>query len=151
MSFPEIIPSKQAQWATLCPNRSPEFKVHSGKGLASSAVANQKPDAECAIYEHIDGVWTKVWEYIYPDICRCGNEFKYAGRRSYNLDPNHEGSIKDADVICNECYNKQYQIKRDAQELERNRKELARAQAKISEIESRRIARLDLGDLTAKD
>lgn len=148
MSFPETIPSKSAQWATMCRDRSPEFKVHSAKGLAHSAIANKKPYAEIALYENINGVWTKVWEYVYPEICRCGNLF-HGG--PYRISPTHEGGVRDADVICIDCYSKESQIKREAQEFERNRRELARLQAKQAELQPRVYGHINLGDLTAKD
>jgi hypothetical protein len=49
--FPDIYPAKESpQWATFCPTRSPEFKAHTKKGLAHSAIAYHKPHAEIALY-----------------------------------------------------------------------------------------------------
>ena len=150
--FPETIKSTQNQWATLCPDRSPEFKVHSKRGLAHSAIAVKKPYYEIAMYELKDGTWTKVYEYVLPEVCRCGRLFKETsasyGRNRYNLDPNFDGSIKDAPVICWECYKAIEQAKYDEQTKRRELKQLADLRAKYD----RPIARMGgIENLTAKD
>lgn len=150
--FPETIPAEQSQWATLCTNRSPEFKVHNKKGLAHSAIAAKKPHAEIAMYELKEGLWTKVWEYEFPTICsECGGSYEYINhggyrRSDYKIPYGWEGSIKDAPVICLSCYKKAYVEYADRIQQERELAELARLQAKHPTY-----GHMNLGDLTTKD
>lgn len=150
--FPDVMPQKSATWATLCYDRSPEFKVHSARGLALNAIGNKKPTTEIALYENQNGVWTKVWEWKKPEICECGRSFKGDkwGRGKYYIDPEFEGTIKDAPVICQVCYTDKKEFARNKQTEERERQELARLLAKHGQPE--RYGRIGgLENLTAKD
>lgn len=96
--FPDIY-SAGGSIATLVPMRNPKFKVHNNFGEAHLAVANKKPEYEVAIYAIKNGDWVKTWEYRFGGLCRCGNELK-----TVNLDPKFEGIVKDAPVICYDCF-----------------------------------------------
>ena len=152
--FPETIPGNVENWATMCFDRSPEFKVHTKKGLALSAIANKKRHTEIALYELKDGAWTKVWEYIKPELCECGLTFKEAvehdryRRNMYNLPYALTGTVKDAPVICRKCWEKSYEANKQAIIEKREREQLATLQAKYD----RPVARMGgLENLIAKD
>lgn len=64
--FPDVYQSKASpEWATVCPDRSPEFKAHSKKGLAHSAIAYHKPHTEIALYrlEVVPDIYTAYTGY----------------------------------------------------------------------------------------
>jgi|SRR6478735_8958103 len=133
--FPSKIPSDESQWATLCYGRSPEFKVHSKRGLAHSAIANKKPSHEIAMYELKEGEWHKVWEYEFPTICECGKTYEHTSttgftRKSYHVAWGYDGKVMDAPVVCRECYNKSYKAYTDRQTRERELAQLADLNAK---------------------
>ncbi len=133
MEFPEFYEAKKPpEWATFCPDRRPNFKVHTSKGLAHSAIGYHKPQSEIAMYhlEVINGeaVWQKVWEYTFPSSCpSCGKDFKpergYSSK--YCLEYRFEGTIKDAPVVCYECHSagydraaRAYRVKKELETLE---------------------------------
>lgn len=130
MEFPRVLEQKTVQWATLIPDRSPEFKVHSSKGLANSALAMRFPQYECARYTVVDGKWVLDWEYHLAENCsRCGNKFpKYNHGR--NLSEEVDTITINKAVICDDCWAAERRTKRVAAEEARERKLLADLQAK---------------------
>jgi hypothetical protein len=119
MEFPDTYEAKQPpEWATYCPDRRQPFKVHSSKGLAHSAIGYHKPGSEIAMYhlEVEDGgpVWKKAWEFKFPNECpKCGKSC-----RVYKIPYRYEGTIKDAQVICDSCWYDEYQEYRETQRRE---------------------------------
>lgn len=136
-NFPDTIPSAEAHvWATMIPDRSPEFKVHKSEGLANSAMGNRGINESYAKYELVDGVWHKRYEYIPPDVCdRCNGPF--VGTRPYDTGRNRQRYLYKgvgylAPVICNTCYRADYdEYMREAREKQ-ERRTLAQLQAKYN-------------------
>lgn len=49
--------------------------------------------------------WKKVWEYVFPTNCsECLKPYLV---KHYHLPYNHKGTVKDAPVICGNCYKDQ--------------------------------------------
>lgn len=116
------------QWATLCFERSPEFKLHNSLGLAHSALANKKPGRDVALY-HLEAVeggfeWVKTWEYIVPVYCPVCHRLMDSPR----VPLTHHGTVKDAPVVCYDCYREDY-------EREKQRENEKRDLAKLAELQ----------------
>lgn len=141
MEFPDVFEAKSPpQWATFCPDRRPDFKVHTNLGLARSAIADKKPNREVALYhlevnEQGQAYWMKTWEYVFPEICpECGGSFATSryGRHlyTYNTPYAWQGIIQDAPVICEKCFGKQRQAHNAAARRARELKELQTLRSK---------------------
>lgn len=137
MVFPERYEAKSPpQWATLIPDRAPEFKVHTSLGLAHSAIAYHKPHSEVALYhlesDALGAYWQKTWEYVFPETCsNCGNAPSPSrrGNRFY-LPFRYEGIVKDAPVVCDNCYYETQNKAKREQQQRAEKAELARLQKK---------------------
>jgi hypothetical protein len=127
VEFPDTYEAKSPpEWATYCPGRKPEFKVHTKLATAHLAIGVHKPHTEIALY-HIeiwDGnpVWIKTWEYTYPTNCaECNGPMPTPVRSKwnnmmtgFNVAWDWKGTVKDAPVVCNRCRQRSYE--RDRQE-----------------------------------
>lgn len=73
LPFPDRITSKQPHsWATLVPDRSPQFKVHNDQGKARAALTCHFRDCAVALYELVEGAWCKREEYARGVCSTCG-------------------------------------------------------------------------------
>lgn len=83
---------KNHVWATYCPYRSPQFKTHTQRKYAVSAIVNQHRGS---IWKHEEGKWVCVGKIYGADkldkeYCQkigCGNKIKtYKGRYGWDSD-----------------------------------------------------------------
>lgn len=132
MSYTFPKPPGLDSWATLAPDRTPVFKVHAAKGHASNAFAQQMPYRPVQLLQMGKGEWIVVREYVPPDDCMdCGKRFNsvdYGRRYTKRSDKRR---TMDQDIVCRECYTKDYNAYTEAQQRKRDEAELERLQTKL--------------------
>lgn len=129
--FPDSIPAETAQFATVIPYRTPEFKVHKSEGLANSALANRNQGAK---YKLENGAWVKVWEYKEPTHCdNCEQqEPPDAGYRWFSTPRDYRGPAIEAPNWCPPCIQEAADARRRIEQERKDRAELARLQEKYN-------------------
>ena len=83
-------------WASYVPDRTPQFKVHTGRGQAVNAVHYQRCSQPRGgiVYEWIDGKWVENYRYEKKDTCvKCGKPLgrtRYSAVSSFPAPPDRE-------------------------------------------------------------
>lgn len=107
---------KTPVWASYVPARSPEWKLHAGRGQAINAINNRATSygslgSPGIIYEFVDGEWVEWDRYERPKECaHCGGPFGHTERDRYFSEAYrlHWTSTKlyafQKPVVCATCY-----------------------------------------------